>query len=102
MVFLVRMDLKMGLGKIAAQVGHATIGAYKQIEELSKKNEEIEVLLFDWMENGSKKIALKVETEEEILELVAKAKSKKVNYHLVHDAGKTQVIDSVFRSPLGP
>lgn len=31
MVFLVRMDLKMGLGKIAAQVGHATLRAYKQM-----------------------------------------------------------------------
>lgn len=27
-VFLVRMDLKMGVGKIAAQVGHAVLGAY--------------------------------------------------------------------------
>ena len=38
MVFLVRMDLKMGLGKMAAQVGHATIGAYKRIYSLSQSN----------------------------------------------------------------
>lgn len=34
MVFLVRMDLKMGLGKMAAQVGHATLRAYKQMEQM--------------------------------------------------------------------
>jgi PTH2 family peptidyl-tRNA hydrolase len=39
MVFLVRMDLKMGLGKMAAQVGHATLGAYKQLVADSEKNE---------------------------------------------------------------
>lgn len=38
MVFLVRMDLKMGLGKIAAQVGHATLRAYKQMEVLADQN----------------------------------------------------------------
>lgn len=91
MVFLVRMDLKMGLGKMAAQVGHATIGAYKAIESLAEKNEIIEVLLFDWLETGSKKVALKVETEEEILEIVEKAKAMKVNCYVVHDAGRTQV-----------
>ena len=50
----------MGLGKMAAQVGHATIGAYKKIQQLSKKDELTEILLYDWMQNGSKKVALKV------------------------------------------
>ena len=39
MVFLVRMDLKMGLGKIAAQVGHATLKAYKQMEARADHSE---------------------------------------------------------------
>ena len=34
LVFLVRTDLGMGVGKIAAQVGHATLGAYKQSNAL--------------------------------------------------------------------
>lgn len=33
MVCVVRMDLKMGIGKIAAQTGHAVLGAYKQLEK---------------------------------------------------------------------
>lgn len=32
MVILVRTDLNMGIGKIAAQVGHAVIGAYEESE----------------------------------------------------------------------
>ena len=35
MVFLVCMELKMDKGKIAAQVGHATLGAYKQAKKHS-------------------------------------------------------------------
>jgi hypothetical protein len=31
MYFLVRMDLKMGIGKISAQVGHAALRAFQQI-----------------------------------------------------------------------
>jgi PTH2 family peptidyl-tRNA hydrolase len=31
MVLVVREDLKMGKGKIGAQCGHATLGAYKQV-----------------------------------------------------------------------
>ena len=46
MMFLVRMDLKMGLGKIAAQVGHATLRAYKQMEEKADKSEFDEVTFF--------------------------------------------------------
>lgn len=46
MVFLVRMDLKMGLGKMAAQVGHATLGAYKQLSALSERDPEAEHALF--------------------------------------------------------
>lgn len=60
MVFLVRMDLKMGLGKIAAQVGHATLKAYKQMEGRADQSEIDEVNFFEWMEGGQKKIVLKV------------------------------------------
>jgi PTH2 family peptidyl-tRNA hydrolase len=46
MVFLVRMDLKMGLGKMAAQVAHATLGAFKQLTALSDKDQFAEHALF--------------------------------------------------------
>lgn len=31
MVFVANMGLKMGTGKLAAQVGHATLAVYKQV-----------------------------------------------------------------------
>lgn len=33
---LVRMDLKMGPGKIAAQVAHATLKAFQQMRQTTK------------------------------------------------------------------
>lgn len=60
MIFLVRMDLKMGLGKIAAQVAHATLKAYKQMVEKANYNDLDFVALEDWKEVGQKKIVVKV------------------------------------------
>ena len=39
MLFVVNGELKMGKGKICAQVGHAVIGTYLQIEEEAKYDE---------------------------------------------------------------
>lgn len=36
MLFIINGSLKMGKGKICAQVGHAVIGAYLQIEQMAK------------------------------------------------------------------
>lgn len=63
MVFVVRMDLKMGLGKMAAQVGHATLGAYKRLNMLSEKDSVAEHAMFEWTETGQKKVVVKVNTE---------------------------------------
>ena len=34
MVILVRSDLSMGIGKIAVQVGHAVLNAYKDLQRM--------------------------------------------------------------------
>lgn len=39
MVFVVNMSLKMGAGKLAAQVGHATLGVYR----LAQRSEDVSV-----------------------------------------------------------
>ncbi len=67
MVFLVRMDLKMGLGKIAAQVAHATLKAYKQMVARADENDLDFVALEEWKELGQKKIVVKVNDENELL-----------------------------------
>jgi peptidyl-tRNA hydrolase len=48
------MDLKMGTGKIAAQVGHAALRAYQYMRHSSSINNNHASLLIEWMENGQK------------------------------------------------
>ena len=58
MVFVVRNDLKMGKGKVAAQCGHAAIGAYKQMQ--SRDSESLRL----WECAGQMKVVVKVPDEE--------------------------------------
>ncbi|KAL4180657.1 hypothetical protein AMTRI_Chr12g266950 [Amborella trichopoda] len=85
MVLVVRNDLKMGKGKIAAQCSHATLGLYKKVVSRAPK------ALERWEMNGQVKVVLKIESEEELLVLQAKAKSLKLPTHITIDAGRTQI-----------
>jgi peptidyl-tRNA hydrolase, PTH2 family len=82
LVFLVRTDLNMGVGKIAAQVGHATIGAYKQCSS---------DVLDKWEESGQAKIVLQVDSLDQLLLLDQFAQSLGLKTYPVQDAGRTQV-----------
>ncbi|KAF5337339.1 hypothetical protein D9611_003232 [Ephemerocybe angulata] len=83
LVLVVRTDLKMTSGKIAAQ--HATLACYKA---LVKKNPK---LINHWERTGQAKIALKAGSEDEILELEAIAKSLNLCARSILDAGRTQI-----------
>ena len=63
MVLIVNMELKMDKGKIAAQCGHATLGAYKR----SVKNTPSSVRGLEHF--GQAKICLKAPNLEEIQRL---------------------------------
>ncbi|XP_010246075.1 PREDICTED: peptidyl-tRNA hydrolase 2, mitochondrial isoform X2 [Nelumbo nucifera] len=65
MVLVVRNDLKMGKGKIAAQCR--------------------------WEMCGQVKVVLKCESEEDLLILQGRAKSLKLPTHITIDAGRTQI-----------
>ncbi|PFH46983.1 hypothetical protein AMATHDRAFT_77410 [Amanita thiersii Skay4041] len=92
MVLVVRTDLGMTSGKIAAQ--HATLACYKA---LMKKNPN---LVRFWELTGQAKIALKATSEEQLLELEAIAKSLNLCARSIQDAGRTQV-DAGSRTVLG-
>eukprot|EP00603_Paraphysomonas_imperforata_P006115 CAMPEP_0114421018 /NCGR_PEP_ID=MMETSP0103-20121206/4859_1 /TAXON_ID=37642 ORGANISM="Paraphysomonas imperforata, Strain PA2" /NCGR_SAMPLE_ID=MMETSP0103 /ASSEMBLY_ACC=CAM_ASM_000201 /LENGTH=189 /DNA_ID=CAMNT_0001589521 /DNA_START=18 /DNA_END=587 /DNA_ORIENTATION=+ len=85
MVLLVNMKLSMGKGKIAAQCGHATLGAY----ELSKRH--CRSALKCWFQAGTAKIALKAADDSALLEIQRKATQAGLVSYLVHDAGHTQI-----------
>ncbi|KAL2921436.1 Peptidyl-tRNA hydrolase 2 mitochondrial [Bienertia sinuspersici] len=65
MVLVVRNDLKMGKGKIAAQCR--------------------------WEMCGQVKVVVKTDSEEEMLALQGRAKSVHIPTHIVIDAGRTQI-----------
>ncbi|XP_072979911.1 uncharacterized protein [Typha angustifolia] len=85
MVLVVRNDLKMGKGKIAAQCSHATLGLYKKLVHRAPK------ALSRWEMCGQVKVVLKIESEEELLVLQERAKSLKLPTHVTIDAGRTQI-----------
>ena len=86
MVLLVRRDLKMGTGKIAAQCCHAAIGIYEKLQTSQFAN-----LRNSWDASGQAKVALRVESLQELEELEDKAKQLNLLTYKVRDAGHTQV-----------
>ncbi|OIO21112.1 aminoacyl-tRNA hydrolase [Candidatus Micrarchaeota archaeon CG11_big_fil_rev_8_21_14_0_20_47_5] len=83
-VIVVRTDLKMGVGKIAGQVGHAAVLGYKKVTR------EFPSLAERWEEEGARKVVVKVGSEKEFFSLYEKVKCR-LPCALVHDAGKTQI-----------
>ncbi|XP_030757852.1 probable peptidyl-tRNA hydrolase 2 isoform X2 [Sitophilus oryzae] len=81
----VRNDLKMQKGKVAAQCGHGAMAAYAKTLSTSPK------LLKEWLKNGGTKIALRVESEEQLLDLDREASKYNVLSCIIRDAGQTQV-----------
>lgn len=85
LLLCVNMELKMGHGKIAAQCGHATMGAYTISRKYCRSG------LRAWEQTGVAKIALKVPKESDMYELYEKAKAAGLVAHIVQDAGHTQI-----------
>ncbi|KAK7694372.1 hypothetical protein QCA50_001558 [Cerrena zonata] len=94
LVLVVRTDLNMTPGKIAAQCGHATLACFKAMQ---KTNPQI---IKQWERLGQAKIALRASSEDELIELEAIAKSLNLCARPVIDAGRTQVAPST-RTVLG-
>lgn len=84
-VIIIRTDLKMSEGKLAAQAGHAAVSA---TEETRKKKPE---WWKAWLEEGQCKIAVKAESEEELLKLTQKAKTLHLPFALIYDRGLTEL-----------
>lgn len=78
-VIIVRRDLEMGKGKMAAQVAHAAVGS---LQKTGRKIAE------KWESMGAKKVVLAVDSLPELLELEKNA--RKLPHFLVTDAGRTE------------
>ncbi|KAJ5776121.1 uncharacterized protein N7511_001132 [Penicillium nucicola] len=87
LVLVVRMDLGMTKGKIAAQCSHATLACYKYFLEFAPDS----AILRRWERGGQAKIALQVKSEEELLVMQAQAMSLGLCARVIQDAGRTQI-----------
>lgn len=101
MVIVVRKDLKMPRGKIAAQASHASVGALlqsmfgKRLEESDfdglqiNKTPAVDDATKDWLAEGFTKICVYVESEQELLDIYKKAEESGLNVCLITDNGNT-------------
>ncbi|XP_017855566.1 PREDICTED: probable peptidyl-tRNA hydrolase 2 [Drosophila arizonae] len=85
MVLVVRNDLKMGKGKIASQCSHGAVGAYQRAVTRTPR------LLRAWENCGCAKIAVRVDSEAELMSIKRSAEQLHLNTCLIRDAGRTQI-----------
>ncbi|MBI4151495.1 peptidyl-tRNA hydrolase [Candidatus Woesearchaeota archaeon] len=81
-VILVRHDLQLPKGKLAAQVAHASVEAVLKTDPKTVKS---------WRAEGMAKIVLKVKDEKELLFYYQKAKDDGLISSLITDAGRTVI-----------
>jgi PTH2 family peptidyl-tRNA hydrolase len=81
-VILVRQDLKLPKGKLAAQAAHASVDAVLKSD--SK-------LVKAWRDEGMAKIVLKVKDEKELIKYFQFAKDSDITTSLITDAGRTVI-----------
>ncbi len=84
-VIVMRGDLQISRGKIAAQACHASLGAYKRAD---KK------VIQKWEAEGGKKVVVKVKDLEELFQIQEMVKATDIPYFLVRDAGHTELPQS--------
>ncbi|KAJ1877541.1 hypothetical protein LPJ57_003903 [Coemansia sp. RSA 486] len=85
LVLVVRTDLGMTKGKIAAQCCHATLGCYKRALR------EAPGMLKAWEYTGQAKVTLKCGSEEEMMQMMRMAREKGLVAQTISDAGRTQI-----------
>ncbi len=85
LVILVRNDIKMTKGKVAAQVGHAAVNCAlaSRKKTPSKFNE--------WYDSGQAKVVLKVDSVRDLFEYKSIAETQGITCSVVTDAGRTQI-----------
>ncbi|HLD38749.1 MAG TPA: peptidyl-tRNA hydrolase Pth2 [archaeon] len=81
-MIVVRTDLKMSKGKLAAQCSHAAVSVIEKVD----KN-----ILSAWKREGQKKVVVKVKGEQELSELKAKCEKLRLPCSLIIDAGLTEL-----------
>ena len=105
MMIVMRRDLKMRKGKIAAQAGHACVdailAALKKEDRLGdiemtqdgmtlKNTDKAPTPLSDWFVSGCTKVCVYVDSEEELLCIAAEAEKRGIIAAVITDWGLTE------------
>lgn len=105
MMIVMRRDLKMRKGKIAAQAGHACIDAILMALNKEDRMNDFEMTsgemvlmgtdkprtpLSDWFIYGCAKVCVYVDSEEALLDIANKAKERGIIVSVITDAGMTE------------
>lgn len=85
MIIVLREDLELSCGKIAAQASHAAVDCAFQAKKANSK------WFKKWQSEGGKKVVVRVKNLDELLSLEKQAKSLKLPTCLIKDAGLTEV-----------
>ena len=106
-MIVMRRDLKMRKGKIAAQAGHACVEAVLMALAREGRLDQVRVTpeqswvyleddgrehtpLFEWFDAGVAKVCVYVDSEEELIDLAVRAREAGIAVALVRDAGHTE------------
>ncbi len=106
-MIVMRRDLKMRKGKIAAQAGHACVEATLMALAREGRLDEVRVTpdqswvyledkgtpatpLSDWFDAGVAKVCVYVDSEEELLDLAVRGRELGFAVALIRDAGHTE------------
>lgn len=81
-VILVRTDLNLSPGKLAAQVAHASVNAFNSTSPLTRKS---------WLDEGHRKIVLQVADSDALTHYFTHAKQAGLPVSLVVDFGLTEL-----------
>ena len=105
MMIVMRRDLKMRKGKIAAQAGHACIEALLIALRKENRMDDFEITsdgiwlksegkqttpLSIWFQYGCAKVCVYVNSEEELLDIANKANDRGIVAAVITDAGMTE------------
>ena len=81
-VILIRSDIKMSKGKLAAQSCHASVSCVLKSDKIRVKKWEME---------GQKKVILKCKSLDELIQLKEKCSKLGIINAIISDAGRTEL-----------
>lgn len=93
-VIVIRRDLNMRKGKIAAQVAHAAMKFFTDKVTAGTRRKDVLVSLnedqLSWLFDLNTKIVVAVDTEQELKDLIQKGEEAGITVGAIVDAGKTE------------